>query len=124
MTKKNRIGFVATAIAVAVFATGGFAFKEWILPRIPFTVEIEGTITRITPQERTATVEFTNPKDGKLIELQEKVPEECEIYLNGKPATLDELETGDSVWISAKFVKQTKTITPKVVKVNRPAEDS
>lgn len=114
MTRQTRT-IVVIAVVVAV-AVGYFIFVN--MPRV---FDVEGTITWIDPEKNEASIEFLASWSGKIHEITGRVPTDCEILLNGEPATLADLEAGDSAKVKAEYVRKTKTIRPLRVQVTRPA---
>lgn len=80
---------------------------------------VEGVITYLEPDTRTAGFEFKHPRDGSLREKTAKVPEECEILLNGKPATMKDLKVGDRGKVVGSWTKKTKELIPLSVRITR-----
>jgi hypothetical protein len=112
-TQRVIIGVVGLAVAVTVW---------WVAQRRPlaFTREIQGTVIAVDPAARTASLEFPHPRTGELLTLEGSVPADCEIRVNGKPATIADVHVGDVVRVKG-HVDASKHITARWVHIQRPA---
>jgi len=116
MNKRNLI-LIAVPILLIVASILVVKFKT------P-TFETEGTITSLNAATRTASFEYQNPRTGKQIESSASIPEDCEILINDKPATLSDVRVGEKAVVRASWNKQKKEIRPARVKIVRTASAS
>ena len=105
---------VTVAAAFSLVRSPGFGIRELV---------IDGTITYLDLASRSAGLEYVSPRNGRLRELAGKVPENCDIRLNGSPAALDDLQVGDRA--NVKVLWDTEKAQPQAVavSVNRQATD-
>jgi len=70
-----------------------------ILPRFrsPARHEVQGTITHVDLAGGRAAIEYIDPANGATREVTGEVPASCSITIDGVPATLADLRTGDRV---------------------------
>jgi hypothetical protein len=106
-------------VVVAVAVLGGLTVAQSLLSG-PREEGVDGTITYVDPETRTATLEFISPRNGKQMEMKGTVPPECEILLNGMPAKMEDIKAGDKAHVTARWDKKTKEAVPLKVTVTRP----
>ncbi len=107
---------IVIAIAVLIGVVVGVA-RQFVGGKRVYTVE--GVITYLEPETRMAGFEFKHPRDGSLREKTAKVPADCEILLNGKPAEMKDLKVGDRGKVVGSWTKRTKELIPLSVRINR-----
>ncbi len=68
-------------------------------------------VVAIDANTRTGTVEFVERKSGKTITARAVVPDDCEIKIDGQPATINDVHLGDKIsayvtyyWFSGRAV--------------------
>lgn len=108
---------------LVVLAVIGLGLVAWEMTRLmrprAFNVR-SATITRIDPARRSGEVEFIHPKSGQLtIVAAENIPEDCEIEIDGHPATVDDVRVGDTVAITGMFYPQNQSAVPRSIHVTR-----
>ncbi len=109
---------VIPIVIVAILATAGvMSFSGKDTP--PKPVEINGVFTAIDIATNKATFKFRHPQDGKMKELNEVIPADCVITLNGKPTDMSMLQVGDEAHVKAEYHKKTKLIVPLEIAVER-----
>jgi hypothetical protein len=113
--KKQTKTIVGIAVVVVVLGVSAVQIIQTKLA----VIEVDGTITHIDLPSRSATLEFINPRNGKLVEIAGPVPPECTIELNGKPADVDEIVVGDQARVRVRWNKKTKRAIPVAVWVTR-----
>lgn len=108
---------IATAlIGVAVLATAGlgYAYRE-LRPKVH---TVEGTIVQLDPESRRATIEIRHPRTGQLIDVRGEVPADCEIHIDGQPASLADLKLGERARVQGTITVNGR-ITARWVRVHR-----
>jgi hypothetical protein len=87
----------------------------------PFdTYKVNGTISRLDPEQHEAALEYKQPQTGRLLNKSLTVPADCEIRLNRRPANLADLRIGDHALVTVNCVKATKELRVLTVQVDRP----
>ncbi len=86
-------------------------------------LDVDGTITYIDLSSRSAGLEYDSPRNGQLREIAGKIPEDCDILLNGSPATLDDLRVGDRASIKVLWDTEKAQLQTVAVSVTRRATD-
>jgi len=69
-----------------------------------------GTITAIDLATGKATIEIVIPQTGEKQPYTSKIPSNCEITINGKPAKLEDVQVGDRVIIDRIGTKKIKAV--------------
>lgn len=121
MTSRARKVILLVAIGVVVLAAVGWQVRRLTRPRTYLLKA--ATITKLDPQARTAEIEFTHPKSGRTMRVPGLIPADCQIYINDTPATLTDLQVGDSV-SGQVVIHYDQSVTPTWVRVKRPVADS
>lgn len=86
-------------------------------------ITVEGTIVSLNTTKRMATLEFVPPfKEKKPVQMSSTIKENCDIQLDGKQATLDDLKVGDWAVVTAKLDKKTDALEILSVKIERGSE--
>lgn len=112
------MGIIITAVIVAIVIVGlAVAARYWSGRGGVYTVE--GTITWLDPENRKASLHYTSPRKGKTREKMVRVPKECEILLDGKPAEFGDIRAGDRVTVKVSWNRATREIIPTWVSVDR-----
>ncbi len=112
---------IISIVVVVVFVAGLALVTRLANPDIRVFV-VEGTITWLNAAERKMSIQYTSPRKRKLREKTADVPEDCEIILDGKPASLGDLKAGDLIELKVEYQKSTKKLRPIWGKVNRSAK--
>ncbi len=86
----------ATVVVLSLFAYG----LRLVEPRVR---ELEGRIERLDVATRQATLEFRHPRTGAVIRAAGTVEPDCRIEIDGRGATLDELQPGDHVRVAVEL---------------------
>jgi hypothetical protein len=81
---------------------------------------VTGTIVQLDAQTRHAAIEIIHPKTGKPLRIEGTAPPECDIQVDGKPATLAELRVGDRARVEG-VIHRDMTVTANWVHVSRNA---
>jgi hypothetical protein len=114
-----RKGLLLALLGLLVVA--GVAWQAWRLaqPRI-YTLK-SATITKMDAERRTGEVEFVHPKSGQTMRVTAaNIPPDCEISINGVPATLADVRVGDTVAVHGTLYAD-QTVKPDWVRVKRAA---
>lgn len=88
-------------LAVVVLAVVGWQIIQQIQPR-EYQLD-SARIAMLDKSARHAKIEFTHPKSGQKMTVAGDVPPDCPIYINEKPAKLDDLRVGDLVAVKARI---------------------
>ena len=110
-------------VVILVLIVGGFWGYQAIYAQLS-VFEVEGTITQIDAENRTASLEFKSPRDGMQREVSCPVPESCELQINGAPASVGEFRVGDRAMVKARWDKKNKQVVPMSVRVTRNDDES
>jgi hypothetical protein len=86
-------------------------------------LDVDGTITYIDLSSRSAGLEYVSPRNGQLREIAGKIPEDCDILLNGSPAALDDLRVGDRASIKVLWDTEKAQLQAVAVSVTRKATE-
>ena len=85
---------MVAVLAVLGVIAGRQLLRERVLQR---TV----TIVSIDPESRTATIEYVQPKTGRALQIEGYVAPECDIRIDGEPATMRDLRIGEQAEVQA-----------------------
>lgn len=101
----KNVVFVLVFIGAAI---GGYYLVGSLTGGKPKEYErtMQGTLVHVDVAARQATLEYTDPSDGSAQEATGAVPEDCAIFLNGKPVGLADLKRGDTVEVRGKLVRK------------------
>lgn len=108
---------VALVGVVVVAALGAHQAWKTLRPRV---VTVQGTVGTIDLVNRSAALQIVHPKTGQLIEIPGSVPDNCEITIDGQPATLADVRSGEMVTVNG-ALSATGKATVNWVRVHRAA---
>lgn len=104
---------------IGLIVLGGVSWQVWRLTRPRDYTLKSATITQIDAARRTGEVEFVHPKSGQTMRVTANyIPPECEITINGEPATLADVRVGDTVAVHGTAYAD-NTVKPAWVRVKR-----
>ncbi len=90
----SRRGF----IIIAAFAGFAILIAVLSLRGSPEKVRtVSGRVVSMDTTLRTASLEIVHPKTGETLHLEGHVPLDCNIFIDGRPASLAELRAGERV---------------------------
>jgi len=112
----------AITIVVVLGLIIGLSFTIQSLMPQTEVFEVEGTITSLNTETRSATFEYISPLKGKRREMSSIVPEDCTLKLNGAPAQLADFQAGDTAKVTVRINRKTKDIVPLSIDGKRSAE--
>lgn len=115
MTKDMKTRIIVAVIGVAIVVVVGTQYRK---TRTKSLHQTQGTILSIDVASRQATIEFVHPKSGQRFQLAGDVPADCNIHIDGKPATLADLKVGEQVRVEG-TVGRDKHVVAKSVWVTR-----
>lgn len=84
---------------------------------------ISGTIMSIDVQARTASIEFVHPKTGRTLQIDGTVPPGCDISIDGRPASMEDLRVGEQAEVEG-TIHRDMTISVNWVRVSRTRNSS
>jgi hypothetical protein len=119
MAHPARARIIIAVIGIVVVAMVGITVVRRLTRERDRT--ITATILAIDPQARTASIEFVHPKTGKTLELEGRVPEECDIQIDGRPAKLSDLRVGERAEVNG-TIHANITLSANWVRVTRAAK--
>lgn len=102
-----------TKIALIVVGIAVVVLLVWQQFAGPVTQEGDGTITAIDAAAGEASMEITDPANGKTREYKGRISPACVITINGKPAKVEDLCVGDRVHVR---VTIDRTVRPEADK--------
>lgn len=105
-------------VIILLLIVGVFWSYQAIYARLS-VFEVDGKITQIDAAKRTASLEFKSPRDGTQREVNCEVPEDCELMIDGEPASVGEFRVGDKARVKARWDKKNKQVVPMSVRVDR-----
>lgn len=107
-----------TVVAIATAAVIGGGAVAWVLlsGRAERNVR-EGKIVWIDHETRIASLEFIHP-NGRVSEISGEIVPDCDIRINGEPATIDDLRVGDEGRVRGRYHPDGR-ITAHVIRVER-----
>lgn len=111
-------------VLLGIVVVGAVAWQAWRLaqPRV-YTLK-SAIITKMDAERRTGEVEFVHPKSGQTMRVTATaIPADCEISINGVPATLADVRVGDVVAVHG-TVYSDQTVKPDWVRVRRNMEST
>lgn len=112
----KRIVIVAAGVVVAIVL--GVGVVRYVTAGQVHT--IYGTITRIDVQTRKASIEYVHPKTGRTLQIDGTVPRDCDIQIDGEPASLSDLRVGEQAEVEG-TIHRDMTISANWVRVTRSA---
>jgi len=116
MTQRKRMRVLAGLVGLAVVIALGAIVAHRSLQ--PIEREIDGTIAEIDLESRTAALEFTHPKTGQTMTIRGEVPADCDIRIDGRPATLRDLRIGERISVHGQ-ISMGRRVTALAVRVSR-----
>jgi len=125
--KGSRVSSIhKSALIVAVLAVGAVGAVTWRAAHWarPRQYELKAAVvTQLDVQARRGEIEFVHPKSGRTMTVAaEHIPENCEILVNGRPATLADVRVGDAVAVRGLINPLDGSVQPEWVHVTRPAD--
>jgi hypothetical protein len=106
-----------TLVVVVVLAAVAYQVYRSI-PRARVGQIDAATVTAVNPEQRTAEIEFTHPRSGRLIRLKGTLAPAGQLLIDGEPAPLAELRVGDRVAVRGTLYPD-YTVTAEWVRVQR-----
>jgi hypothetical protein len=111
----NKRGF----IIIAAFAVFALLIAVLSLKGSPEKVRnVSGRIVSIDAASRTASLEIVHPKTGATLQLEGHVPLDCNILIDGRPASLAELRAGERVDVEG-IIHRDRTLSANRVRASR-----
>jgi hypothetical protein len=110
--------FIAVFVLAGIVVSVGIVVAPGLISKYK-TRAIQGTVTWVDHSTRQASLEITNPHDGRRVEISGSVPEECVITINGRPGSLQDLAAGDRALVEGTWNKQSKQVKAFRVQVDR-----
>lgn len=118
MKSSAKKGLLLAILGVVV--VGGVAWQAWRMAKPRAYTLKSATITKMDAERRTGEVEFVHPKTGQTMRVTAaNIPPECEVRINGVPATLADVRVGDTVAVHGTLYYD-QTVKPDWVRVTRP----
>jgi hypothetical protein len=106
-------------IVVAGFAVFAVLIAVVSLNQPPEKVRtVSGQIVSIDAASRTAALEIVHPKTGEKLQLEGQVPLDCNIVIDGRPASLADLRPGERVEVAG-IIHRDRTLSANRVRVSR-----
>jgi hypothetical protein len=119
MADATRTRIIIAVIGIVVVITLGVTFMR-LMPGEQVRT-INATIVSIDAVNRTASIAFVHPKTGQTLELKGSVPPECDIQINGKPAQMSDLKSGERAEVNG-TIRRDMTLSANWVRVTRAAD--
>ncbi|MBK9118359.1 MAG: hypothetical protein IPM18_01990 [Phycisphaerales bacterium] len=108
---------ILAALALLIVAWAGIFVSQSLGAR-EYTVP-EATITKLDVATRTGEIQFIHPQKGHTITLlTQRIPDDCEITINNRAATLAEVRVGDLAEIVG-LAYADRTVVPLRVRITR-----
>jgi hypothetical protein len=121
MANQKRTRAVVAIIGIVVLvALGGGGVRRLLHTEVR---TVSGTVTRIDPAARVASIQIVHPKTGQTITIDGRVPPDCDIQIDQQPAALHDLRVGDAVTVEG-TVHWDRTVSANWVRVSRAAPGS
>lgn len=120
MSTRNKL--IISFIGVAVIVGAGISY----VVRMQRPIErdgVEGTITKLDLETRTASLEIMHPKTGKPIEIEGEVAVDCLILRDGQQITMADLSPGEVISASGLLYPMSRRIVATKVEVVDPEAD-
>jgi len=100
---------------VAVLAATFFVLR-------PDVRSVKGTVVRVDPATRRATLEIVDPRGGNAFEITGSIPPECEILIDEQKASLEDIRIGDFARVKGRLYWDKSVIAQRVrVERTKPA---
>lgn len=121
MQENRRKRLIIAVVGVTAVVLGFVAYASKTFTSVER--EIDGRIVELDANARTASLEIVHPKSGQLIVVDGKAGPQCEVTVDGKAASLDDLRIGDRAHVRARITPDMH-ITALAVHVTRPEIDA
>jgi hypothetical protein len=102
-------GFAVAAILIAVLSLNGPGEK---------VKTVSGRIRSIDTAARTASLEIVHPKTGEKLLLEGRVPLDCDIRIDDRPATLADLRPGERIEVEG-IIHRDRSLSANRVRASR-----
>ena len=110
------------ALILTVFGLVVAGLAIWQVRRLAQPREYDlksATVTKLDAAKRSGEIEFVHPKSGQAMTVTAKeIPADCQISINGNPATLADVRVGDTVGVRG-LIYADHTVKPQRIRVTR-----
>lgn len=114
----RRNTLIVGALGVVLVTAVAWRAARWGQPR---EYELKSAVvTRLDVQKRTGEIEFIHPRSGRTMTVSaDRIPDDCEILVDGKDADLADVRVGDVVDVRGLVNPLDQSVRPHRVHVRR-----
>ncbi len=118
MSAARRKWAIVIGAGAVLVAAGVWRAVVWAQPR---AYELKSAVvTRLDVSARSGEIQFVHPKSGRTTYVgADRIPEDCEIRINGESATLADVQVGDTVAVRGLVYPLSRTVQPQQILVTR-----